>query len=94
MVRHRAFCFDKFLYVFQHISSRTFSYRARKEFAPQVDDVDGLTAEEIVALPLTSKEQAHRSRNRRAFNVFVSYFLLNFKLMHPHEQHQKVWETL
>lgn len=94
MVRHRAFSFDKFLILFQHISSRTFFHRARKELAPQVDDVDGLTAEEIVALPLTSKEQAHRSRNRRAFNVFVSYYVLNFKLMHPHEQHQKVFEML
>ena len=56
--------------------------------------MDDLIAPEIIALPLTSKEVKHRSRKRQAFNVFVSYYVLNIKLMHPHKLHQKAFEML
>ena len=52
------------------------------------------TPVEIVELPLSRKEEEHRSRTRRAFNVFVSRYVLEFWELNPHEQHEKVWNLL
>ena len=51
-------------------------------------------ASEIVELPLSKKEEDHRSRKRRAFHVFVSRYVMEFKTMDPWEQHEKVWSML
>ena len=100
MVRHRVSFFKKLLLLLSLSENcshgcRTFFYRALCVRAKlHHRDMEELTAAEIVALPLSSKEEQHRSRSRRAFNVFVSRFVTEFQSLHPHQQHERVFNTL
>ena len=50
------------------------------------------TPNEVLRLPLSSREEDHRSRSRRGFNVYLSRYFLDFKVLTDDEKWEKLNE--